>query len=170
MLSSTGCDFPADADPMAEDRRGAVFLGCKFGGVDESGLVGRGALVFPAFRDLAYDPYRASLYTPAELFTSRSKGNGRNLGSANLRRFRQAREVRPERGGRSCPESSRPGHRSGVGSTWTLTDPARLAATSSRSWAAIAPVETIPASDRSPCWHGRWRGQGYLISTGGGPE
>ena len=101
---------------MAEDRHArAVFLGCKFGGVDESGLVGRGALVFPAFRDLAYDPYRASLYTPAELFTSRSEGNGRNLDRRIYNDFAKQREVRPERGGRSCPEPSRPGHRSGAG-------------------------------------------------------
>ncbi len=42
--------------------------GCKFGGNDESLLAGRRAVVFPAFRDLPYDPYRSTLYTPAELF------------------------------------------------------------------------------------------------------
>ena len=61
------------------DVRGAVFLGCKFGSNDESLLVGRGALVFPDFRNLPYDPYRLTLYTPAELFASRGDENGRSL-------------------------------------------------------------------------------------------
>ncbi len=61
------------------DVRGAVFLGCKFRSNDESLLVGRGALVFPGFRNLPYDPYRLTLYTPAELFTSRGGDNGRCL-------------------------------------------------------------------------------------------
>ena len=145
---------------MAEDRRrGAVFLGCKFGGVDESGLVGRGALVFPAFRDLAYDPYRASLYTPAELFTSRSEGNGRNLDRRIYDDFAKRGRCGPNVVDALAQSLHDRAIDRALGSTWTLTDPARLAATSSRSWAAIAPVETIPASDRSPCWHGRWRGR-----------
>ena len=61
------------------DVRGAVFLGCKFGSIDESQLVGRGALVFPGFRNLPYDPYRSTLYTPAELFASRGDENSRSL-------------------------------------------------------------------------------------------
>ena len=61
------------------DVRGTVFLGCRFGSHDESLLVGRGALVFPAFRNLPYDPYRSTLYTPAELFTSCGGENGHNL-------------------------------------------------------------------------------------------
>ena len=61
------------------DVRGAVFLGCKFGSNDESLLVGRGALVFPGFRNLPYDPYRWTLYTPAELFATRGNENGRSL-------------------------------------------------------------------------------------------
>ena len=61
------------------DVRGTVFLGCKFGENDESLLVGRGALGFPAFRSLPYDPYRSTLYTPAELFTNRGDENGLSL-------------------------------------------------------------------------------------------
>ena len=56
-----------------------MFLGCKFGGNDESLLVGRGDLVFPGFRNLPYDPYRLTLYTPAELFASRGDADGRSL-------------------------------------------------------------------------------------------
>jgi predicted Rossmann-fold nucleotide-binding protein len=61
------------------DVRGAVFLGCKFKDNDESLLVGRGALVFPGFRDLPYDPYRLALYTPAELFATCGGDNARTL-------------------------------------------------------------------------------------------
>ena len=75
-----GLDFQQTPIPWQKiDVRGAVFLGCKFGGNDESLLVGRGALVFPGFRNLPYDPYRSTLYTPAELFATRGDENGRSL-------------------------------------------------------------------------------------------
>ena len=61
------------------DVRRTVFLGCEFGGLDESQLVARGALVFPAFHHLPYDPYRCGLYTPDELFTSRDAPHGGSL-------------------------------------------------------------------------------------------
>lgn len=47
---------------------GAVFLGCRFPeGVEVSELVAKGALVFPGFRELPFDPYRPRLYSRAEL-------------------------------------------------------------------------------------------------------
>lgn len=47
---------------------GAVFLGCRFPeGVQVADLVARGALVFPGFGDLCFDPYRPRLYSRAEL-------------------------------------------------------------------------------------------------------
>ncbi len=47
---------------------GAVFLGCTFAPGDQRRLRGRGALLFPAIPELPFDPYRADLYTAAELY------------------------------------------------------------------------------------------------------
>ncbi|MFC8039149.1 LOG family protein [Paenarthrobacter sp. NPDC057355] len=50
------------------DPQGAIFLGCTFdAGVEES-LRSRGALIFPKLLGIPFDPYRGSLYTPAELY------------------------------------------------------------------------------------------------------
>ena len=77
------------------DVRGAVFLGCKFGNNDESQLVGRGALVFPGFRNIPYDPYRSTLYTPAELFATRGDENGRSLDRRIYDHFVKRGKYRP---------------------------------------------------------------------------
>ena len=48
--------------------QGAVLLGCEFRDATQANeLVERGAAVFPALRNLPYDPYRSSLYTVEEL-------------------------------------------------------------------------------------------------------
>jgi predicted Rossmann-fold nucleotide-binding protein len=50
------------------DAAGALFLGCTFeDGVDEK-LNADGALIFPAVPDVPVDSYRASLYSPQELY------------------------------------------------------------------------------------------------------
>ena len=46
----------------------ALFLGCRIEPTVEEDLRARGALVFPLVPDLPVDPYRAQLYTPAELY------------------------------------------------------------------------------------------------------
>ena len=47
---------------------GAVFLGCQIERTVEDSLRDRGALVFPEIVGLPFDPYRARLYTAAELY------------------------------------------------------------------------------------------------------
>ena len=48
--------------------QGAFFLGCQLSSLDtEMKLRERGARVFPPFYGLPYDPFRSTLYTPAEL-------------------------------------------------------------------------------------------------------
>jgi predicted Rossmann-fold nucleotide-binding protein len=47
---------------------GAVFLGCVLSDSVAGDLRQRGALVFPPVPHLPFDPYRARLYTPAELY------------------------------------------------------------------------------------------------------
>lgn len=50
------------------DVEGAIFLGCTFGQRVEEGLRRRGALIFPRLEGVPFDPYRARLYTPQELY------------------------------------------------------------------------------------------------------
>jgi predicted Rossmann-fold nucleotide-binding protein len=56
------------------DPHGAVFLGCRFAEGDEEWLRSQGALLFPAVPDVPFDPYRARLYTPAELYDGLAGG------------------------------------------------------------------------------------------------
>lgn len=57
---------------------GAVFLGCRFAGGSgpgsEDDVRRRGGIVFPTVPDLPFDPYRASLYTPEELYAGLAGG------------------------------------------------------------------------------------------------
>src|SRR5664280_1945627 len=48
--------------------QGAVFLGCQMARHVEDSLRDRGALLFPGLVGLPFDPYRARLYTAAELY------------------------------------------------------------------------------------------------------
>jgi predicted Rossmann-fold nucleotide-binding protein len=50
------------------DPCGALFLGCTLLPADEESLRARGALVFPVVPHVPFDAYRASLYTPQELY------------------------------------------------------------------------------------------------------
>jgi len=52
------------------DTENAVFLGCKFAGIEEEiKLRRKGAQLFAPFIGLPYDPYRTTLYTPSELMS-----------------------------------------------------------------------------------------------------
>ena len=53
---------------LAAQPQGSVFLGCQLAPGIEDSLRTRGALVFPGFVGLPFDPYRAHLYTAAELY------------------------------------------------------------------------------------------------------
>ena len=48
---------------------GAIFLGCTFDEGVQDSLRRRGALIFPRLEGVPFDPYRARLYTPQELYT-----------------------------------------------------------------------------------------------------
>lgn len=50
------------------DVAGALFLGCDLRADDEESVRARGAVVFPAVPDAPVDTYRATLYTPQELY------------------------------------------------------------------------------------------------------
>ena len=56
------------------DAAGALFLGCRIEPATETLLRGRGALIFPTVPDLPFDAYRATLYTPEELYEGLENG------------------------------------------------------------------------------------------------
>jgi predicted Rossmann-fold nucleotide-binding protein len=47
---------------------GGIFLGCTFDDGVEDSLRSRGALIFPKLETVPFNPYRARLYTPQELY------------------------------------------------------------------------------------------------------
>ena len=59
---------------LAGDTAGAVFLGCPMRENAAAKVRADGALVFPPLPGLPFDPYRAHLYRPDELFASLDKG------------------------------------------------------------------------------------------------
>jgi predicted Rossmann-fold nucleotide-binding protein len=80
-------DLSGRAHALARvDVAGAVFLGCRFAAGREAGseddVRDRGGLVFPAVPDVPFDPYRASLYTPAELYAGLEHGYAATLDAA----------------------------------------------------------------------------------------
>jgi predicted Rossmann-fold nucleotide-binding protein len=56
------------------DARGTLLLGCLLDPDDEEHLRRAGALVFPRVPDVPVDPYRASLYSPDELYRDLDQG------------------------------------------------------------------------------------------------
>lgn len=80
-------DLSGRADALARiDVDGAVFLGCRFAAGKAAGteddVRDRGGLVFPAVPHVPFDPYRASLYTPAELYAGLEQGYAATLDAA----------------------------------------------------------------------------------------
>ncbi|MDR7084495.1 putative Rossmann-fold nucleotide-binding protein [Arthrobacter ginsengisoli] len=62
-------DLRGRTAPLAAmNAQGAIFLGCTFDAGVEDSLRGRGALIFPRLEAVPFNPYRARLYTPQELY------------------------------------------------------------------------------------------------------
>ncbi|MFC4994084.1 LOG family protein [Rubritalea tangerina] len=76
-----GLDFTdADINWQRLDFQGAVFLGCHFPKeVTADFLVEKGAVVFPQFPELPYNPYRNRLYARAELMEGWSAQEDRSV-------------------------------------------------------------------------------------------
>ncbi len=70
-----GLDLTGREEVLAElDPRGALFLGCTIPEPVADRLRTGGALLFPAVPDVPFDPWRAHLYTPAELYDGLEQG------------------------------------------------------------------------------------------------
>jgi predicted Rossmann-fold nucleotide-binding protein len=72
-------DLTGHRDVLAGlDVAGAVFLGCRLpegsGPGSEGDLRRRGGLIFPSVPDVPVDPYRATLYSPEELYRGLDEG------------------------------------------------------------------------------------------------
>jgi predicted Rossmann-fold nucleotide-binding protein len=68
-------DLTDRADVLAGlDPRGSLFLGCTIPDALAERLRSGGALVFPAVPDVPFDPWRAQLYTPEELYAELEQG------------------------------------------------------------------------------------------------
>lgn len=64
-----GLNLSNYSDPLATaDLTGSAFLGCELPLEVLKNAHNRGALIFPAFSGLIYNPYRGSLYTAEELY------------------------------------------------------------------------------------------------------
>ncbi|OSC56992.1 Rossmann fold nucleotide-binding protein [Streptomyces sp. 4F] len=59
---------------MSADPAGAVFLGCPMAPEAAARVAAAGALVFPPIPGLPFEPYRAHVYSPVELYASLDKG------------------------------------------------------------------------------------------------
>ncbi len=83
----------------AED---ACFLGCQLSEAAEQHVRETGGTIFPGFVDVPFRPYRASLYTPAELMEDYERGRPEtrsNTADARIYRYFKARK----RDGRDAP-------------------------------------------------------------------
>jgi predicted Rossmann-fold nucleotide-binding protein len=59
---------------LGVDATGAVFLGCPMAEEAATAVRAAGALVFPPVPGLPFDPYRAAVYSPGELYASLAEG------------------------------------------------------------------------------------------------
>jgi predicted Rossmann-fold nucleotide-binding protein len=68
-------DLTDRGDALRElDPHGSLFLGCTMPEDVAQRLRAGGALIFPAVPDVPFDPWRARLYTPAELYAELAQG------------------------------------------------------------------------------------------------
>jgi predicted Rossmann-fold nucleotide-binding protein len=63
---------------------GAIFLGCTFDDGMEDSLRRRGALIFPRLDGVPFNPYRAALYTPEELYAGLADAPYEDLPDARI--------------------------------------------------------------------------------------
>ncbi|MFJ9348686.1 LOG family protein [Streptomyces sp. NPDC101237] len=76
---------------LATDTAEAVFLGCPMSDEAAAAVRASGALVFPPVPDVPFDPYRAFVYTPGELFDGLGAGYEATPDARSYAWFRRTR-------------------------------------------------------------------------------
>ncbi|MEU5752729.1 Rossmann fold nucleotide-binding protein [Streptomyces sp. NPDC047829] len=85
-------DLTARTDAlMSADPTGAVFLGCAMDPGAAARVRAAGALVFPPIPGLPFDPYRARVYSPEELYARLDEGYGATPDALAYDWFQQTR-------------------------------------------------------------------------------
>ncbi|MFE5396831.1 LOG family protein [Streptomyces sp. NPDC056568] len=85
-------DLTARTDAlMSADPTGAVFLGCAMDPGAAARVRAAGALVFPPIPSLPFDPYRARVYSPEELYARLDEGYGATPDALAYDWFQQTR-------------------------------------------------------------------------------
>ncbi|MBQ0880876.1 MULTISPECIES: LOG family protein [Streptomyces] len=76
---------------MSADPTGAVFLGCPMAPGAAARVAAAGALVFPPIPGLPFDPYRARVYSPDELYASLDEGYASTPDASSYDWFQQTK-------------------------------------------------------------------------------
>ena len=99
-----GVDLAGIGGLKRSDLEGCVFIGCRFEGPEQAEMLGkRGALVFPHFKGLPYNPYRTELYTVQELMEGYDEGG--YTGTADFAIYAHSHRARYHPGGATIVET-----------------------------------------------------------------
>jgi predicted Rossmann-fold nucleotide-binding protein len=90
-------DLTARSDELRRlDPAGALFLGCTLTPAEEDSLRDRGALVFPELPELPFEPYRADLYSPGELYAGLDESSYAGTPDARIYAWSRQKLAQPQ--------------------------------------------------------------------------
>lgn len=146
---------------------GAMFLGCLFDDGMEGNLRSRGALIFPRLDGVPFDPYRASLYSPAELYAGLATSPYEELPDARIYQW----SIQPGQRHRVDATLASALHDHAIGDA--LEELTRSAAWTRRSMVGVMGGHAAPRGSgefAEAARLGRLLAlEGYSVATGGGP-
>ncbi|MDQ0827079.1 putative Rossmann-fold nucleotide-binding protein [Arthrobacter sp. B2I5] len=146
---------------------GAMFLGCLFDDGMEANLRSRGALIFPRLDGVPFDPYRASLYSPAELYSGLARSPYEELPDARIYHW----SIQPGQRHRVDATLASALHDHAIGDA--LEELTRSAAWTRRSIVGVMGGHAAPRGSREFADAARLGKllalEGYSVATGGGP-
>ncbi|MGO4236400.1 LOG family protein [Pseudarthrobacter sp. YAF2] len=149
------------------DVEGAMFLGCLFDDGMEANLRSRGALIFPRLEGVPFDPYRATLYTPAELYAGLAGSSYEELPDARIYHW----SIQPGQRHRVDATLASALHDHAIGDA--LDELTRSAPWNRRSIVGVMGGHAAPRGSREfadAARLGRLLAQaGHVVATGGGP-
>ena len=146
---------------------GAMFLGCLFDDGMEGDLRSRGALIFPRLDGVPFDPYRASLYSPAELYAGLAASPYEELPDARIYHW----SIQPGQRHRVDSTLASALHDHAIGDA--LEELTRSAAWTRRPMVGVMGGHAAPRGSgefAEAARLGRLLAlEGYSVATGGGP-